>query len=78
MIADLSHGVRRTAAAPEGLRRQETGKCLASTNARLSEPVKWTRLLVPAAVRDSVGVNMNESGQIGAGLALETRYRTID
>jgi hypothetical protein len=23
-------------------------------------------------------VNMNESGQIGAGLALETRYRTID
>jgi len=24
------------------------------------------------------GVNVNESGQIGAGLALETRYRTID
>jgi hypothetical protein len=24
------------------------------------------------------GVNMNESGQIGAGLALKTRYRTID
>ncbi len=23
-------------------------------------------------------VNMNEFGQIGAGLALETRYRTID
>ena len=23
-------------------------------------------------------VNMNESGQIGAGLALEIRYRTID
>jgi hypothetical protein len=23
-------------------------------------------------------VNMNESGQFGAGLALETRYRTID
>jgi hypothetical protein len=23
-------------------------------------------------------VNMNGSGQIGAGLALETRYRTID
>ncbi|MGA7385419.1 MAG: hypothetical protein WBW81_12220 [Methylocella sp.] len=24
------------------------------------------------------GVNMNESGQIGAGLILEPRYRTID
>jgi hypothetical protein len=31
----------------------------------------------PAVAAIPFGVNMNESGQIGAGLALETRYRTI-